>query len=88
MKQTTAQKAGRAVWMSALQAGADLHRERVNANLSAGRVWTDERREAWKAKAKTVWTPEKREAARQRAIAQRAAKAVGESQHDDTNATK
>jgi hypothetical protein len=88
MKQTTAQKAGRAVWMSALQAGADAHRERVNANLAAGRVWTDERREAWKAKAKTVWTPEMREAARQRALAQRAGKAMGESQHDANKATR
>lgn len=69
--------------MSALQAGAERNRERVNQNLSAGRVWTDERKAAWKAKAKTVWTPEMREAARQRALAQRAAKAMGESQHED-----
>ena len=82
MKQTKAQKTGRAVWLTALQSGAERHRERVNLNLGAGRVWTDERREAWKAKAKTVWTPEMREAARQRALAQRLATAMRESQHD------
>ena len=76
------------MWLAALQAGADANRERVNQNLAAGRVWTDERREAWKAKAKTVWTPEMREAARQRALAQRARKVLENAHHDDTNTTE
>ena len=77
------QQSSRGKWLEALQAGADEHRERINQNLASGRVWTDERRAAWKAKAKTSWTPAMREAARQRAIARHAAaKVVGESQHD------
>jgi RPA family protein len=53
-------------WADGLQAGS-------LEGLKAGRVWTDERRAAWKEKAKTSWTPEMREAARQRALARHAA---------------
>ena len=74
-------------WFAALQAGAEANRARTNENLAGGRVWTDERRAAWTAKAKTSWTPEKREAARQRALARHAArKVMGESKHEDANA--
>jgi hypothetical protein len=52
-------------WANGLQAGS-------LRGLEAGRVWTDERREAWAAKSKTSWTPEKREAARQKALAYQA----------------
>ena len=81
MKRTQAQKAKSAEWVAAQQAGAAANRERLNQNLAAGRVWTDERRAAWKAKAATSWTPEMRQAAAERARARHAAKAMGESQH-------
>lgn len=52
------------------------------AALASGRIWTPERKAAWSEKAKVVWTPEKREIARQRALAQHAARVMGESRHD------
>lgn len=61
-------------WMQLLQEGASKHRERVNQNLAKGRVWSEERKAAWSARAAKTWTPEMREAARQRALARHAAK--------------
>ena len=59
------------------------------SNLEAGRVWTDERRAAWKEKAKTSWTPEMRKAAADRVAARHAARKVLENKHyEDTNATE
>ena len=83
MRKTKGQIQQAEQWFAALQAGADAHRERTNQNLAAGRVWTDERRAAWKEKAKTAWTPEMRKAAAERMAARHAArKAMGESQHE------
>ena len=81
MKRTKAQREQAEGFLAAQHAGAAAHRERLNENLVAGRVWTDERRAAWKAKAATSWTPEMRQAAAERARARHAAKAMGESQH-------
>jgi hypothetical protein len=53
------------------------------AVLELGRVWTDERRAAWKEKAKTSWTPEMRKAAAERMAARHAARKVLENQHHD-----
>jgi hypothetical protein len=87
VKRTKVQKEQAGQWFAAVQAGADANRERLNRNLEAGRVWTDERRAAWKAKAKTSWTPAMREAAAQRMAARHAAKAAAKvldnAQHDD-----
>lgn len=68
-KRTAGQVKQSADWLAALKAGATEHRDRINQNLAAGRVWTDERRAAWREKAKTSWTPEKRAAAGARARA-------------------
>lgn len=89
MKRTRQQKQQAGEWLAALQAGADANRDRLNANLAAGRVWTDERKAAWKEKAKTSWTPEMRKAAAERMAARHAARKVLENEHHaDTNATK
>lgn len=84
MRKTKGQIQQAEQWFSALQSGADANRERTNQNLVAGRVWTDERRAAWKQKAKTSWTPEMRQAAAERMAARHAARKVLENQqHDD-----
>lgn len=83
MKRTKQQRQQASEWLSALQAGADANRARTNENLAAGRVWTDERRAAWKEKAKTSWTPEMRKAAAERMAARHAAKKVLENAHHD-----
>lgn len=84
MKQTRAQAEKSAEWLAAQREGAQANRERLNQNLKAGRVWTDERREAWAIKAKTSWTPEMRKAAAERMAARHAARKVLENaQHDD-----
>ena len=92
MKLTKQQKEQSAQWLAALQAGADEHRDRLNQNLAAGRVWTDERRAAWKDKAKTSWTPAMRKAAAERMAARHAAKAANKvlenPHHADTNTTE
>lgn len=53
------------------------------AALAKGRVWTDERRAAWTAKAATVWTPEMRQAAADRVAARHAARKLLENKHHD-----
>lgn len=74
MKRTLNQMKQASEWFGALQAGANEHRERINQNLAKGREWSDERRAAWKEKAKMSWTPAMREAARQRALKRHADK--------------
>lgn len=57
---------------------AEGKRETAMKNLEAGRVWTDERRAAWKKKAAKVWTKEMRKAAADRMTARHAARKAAE----------
>ena len=62
---------------------AEGKRQAALKNLEAGRVWTDQRRAAWKEKAAKSWTPEMRKAAAERMAARHAARKVLENGHHD-----